>query len=103
MLCTKKIEDLTPQELKELQKLSKDYQIQLKTESSPVGIIEIIDEDLEKYNNTIKKLNREILNTNKENKRLKMIAVASCIIILILLILILLLCKRINGLKKQSD
>ncbi|SDJ56799.1 hypothetical protein [Chryseobacterium jejuense] len=102
-LLQKRWEDLTQQELKELQKLSNDYQLQLKAQDTPVKIVEILDDDPETAKNIIKKLDKEISNINKENKRIMIITTSSIIIIFILLIVVLVLRKKIRVLKKQSD
>lgn len=102
-LVQKRLEDVTPQELKEVQELSHDYQTQLKTQDTPGEIVEIIDEDPEEINKTIHNLTRDISKINKENKRLTVIAVSSVTIVLILLVIILLLRKKINVLKKNLD
>ncbi|MDM1554429.1 hypothetical protein PYS58_12630 [Chryseobacterium indologenes] len=93
-LLQKRFEDLSEQELKELQKLSNDYQVQLKTQDTPVKIVEILDEDPETAKNIIKKPDKDVSNTEKENKRLTVIVVSSAIIILILLIIIVLMRKK---------
>lgn len=99
-LVHKRLDQVTQEELKELQKLSDDYLTQLKAPNTSTITADIIDEDIDVSENMIGKHMKQLSDIRYENKILKIIAVSSLII---LLILIILLRKRINAQKKQLD
>lgn len=100
-LVHKRLDQVTQEELKELQKLSSDYLTQLKAPKIPTTTVavDLIDEDMNVSENLIGKHLKEISDIHNENKNLKIIAAASLITVLILLIIVLLLRKRISSLK----
>jgi hypothetical protein len=102
-LVQKRLDQVTDEELKELQKLSNDYQAQLKTPNTtntPTIADDLIDEDFNVSENMIGKHLKELADIRNENKNLKISAFFSIIVILIFLIMILILRRRVWLLKK---
>ncbi|WP_160136043.1 hypothetical protein [Chryseobacterium sp. c4a] len=96
----KRWDQVTSEELKELQKLSTDYQRALTKPNTSTEIVEIIDTSFEVTNPVIKKLKKELSDLTIENERLKMI-VYSLGATLLLLIIILFLRRKVNLLKNK--
>lgn len=101
-LVHKRLDQVTAEELKELQKLSNDYVTQLKAPKMPTTTVtdDLIDEDINVSENMIGKHLKELADIRSENKNLKITAFFSIIIILILLIITLIFRRRVNLLKK---
>ncbi|REC62831.1 hypothetical protein DRF65_08390 [Chryseobacterium pennae] len=101
-LVQKRLDQVTPEDLKELQILSNDYLTQLKTlkTNTPTVTDDLIDEDINVSENMIGKHLKELSDIRSENKNLKMIAFFSIIVILIFLIIILILRRRLKTIEK---
>lgn len=97
----KRWDQLTAEELKELQKLSNEYQIQLKKQdTSTITIAELIEENFETNNQAIKLLKKELSIVNIENERLRIIVYSLIAVIIIFSITILFLRRKVNRQKK---
>lgn len=99
-LVQKRLDQVTPQELKELQQLSHDYLTELKTPRPTTVTVDLIDEDINVTENMIGRHLKELSDIRSENKSLKMTAFFSIIVVLIFLMIILLLRRKVNLLKK---
>ncbi len=100
----KRLDQVTQEELKELQKLGSDYLTQLKAPKKPVTTVtdDLIDEDIDVSENMIGKHLKELADIRSENKSLKIITFSSIVVILIFLAIILILRRRVSKQRMET-